>query len=199
MSIGFAYFLAAFYTFVAFFYAVIINKHQRAHKNTTYLHVGNRFTLHWWNHITFRVFRLTIWFVCVLRIPFPEIDTVLGVFNWPDYTLNYLGALLLTLGFGIAIVTNFQMRDAWRSGIDTDNTNELVTHGLFAISRNPSYVGVASAQVGFFMALPSVFSAICLIVGLSALRIQITLEERHLANQFGVNYQQYRDSVPRWL
>lgn len=106
---------------------------------------------------------------------------------------------MLMSGFTIAILTNLQMNKAWRSGIDQNNTSELITQGLFARSRNPAYIGVAFAQIGFFLALPSIFSTICLIVGLTALRIQVMLEEQHLKQTFGTQYVVYKQNVPRWL
>ena len=61
------------------------------------------------------------------------------------------------------------------------------------------YVGVATAQLGFFLALPSLFSLICLAVGLYALYKQIAVEEAHLVTRFNDDYLKYKQTVPRWL
>jgi protein-S-isoprenylcysteine O-methyltransferase Ste14 len=61
------------------------------------------------------------------------------------------------------------------------------------------FLGVAAAQVGFFLALPSVFSAICLIVGLSVLQRQVLAEEAHLSGRFSEDYKDYSTRVRRWF
>ena len=61
------------------------------------------------------------------------------------------------------------------------------------------YVGVAMSQVGFLFALPSVFSFICLIVGLVSLYRQVILEEMHLSEHLPTEYKDYKQRVPRWL
>lgn len=194
-----AVFLAAFYTFVAVYYTLIIGKHQREQKQTEFIHMGRRYSLHWWNHLTFRCFRIAIWAVCVVRVPFPNIDQFIGVFQWPSILINLFGLMALVIGFGIAIATHHQMQLQWRSGIDQTQTGPLLTEGVYARSRNPAYIGVATAQIGFALVLPSVFSLICLVVGLNALRVQINLEEAHLRQTFGEAYTAYQQAVPRWL
>ena len=192
-------FLALFYTFVAVFYVVVINKHKRQNNTVQYVHMGDRYSFHWWNHLTFRVFRMIIWMVCVLRLIWPEVDQWIGLYSWPHFGPYIIGITLLMGGFGLAITTHFQMRDDWRSGIDAAQSGHLITQGLYAYSRNPAYIGVASAQLGFLMALPSVFSLICFFVGISALYFQVLLEEQYLTSKYGKQYQLYSRSVPRWL
>ncbi|MDM7860968.1 methyltransferase [Alteromonas sp. ASW11-36] len=191
--------LAIFYSFVAFYYAVFIGRHQRKYGECSAVHMGTKFSLHWWNHLTFRVFRIIIWSVCVLRLFVPSVDNYLGLFTWTAPGVAWVGFAMLSLGFALAIATHHQMLEHWRSGIDSDYRGELVTQGLFAFTRNPAFIGVAIAQIGFFLALPSVFSFICMLVGLTALRIQTYLEENHLNLKFGNEYTLYCQSVPRWL
>ena len=194
-----AIFLAAFYTFVAAYYAIIIGKHQRDQAQTEFVHMGTPYSLHWWNHLTFRCFRIAIWAVCVIRIPFPALDQYLFTFQWPSVMLNLVGMIALVVGFGIAIATHHQMHLQWRSGIDHSQTSQLITQGFYGRSRNPAYIGVAVAQIGFALALPSGFSLMCLAIGLNALRVQIKLEEAFLSNTYGSAYRDYQANVPRWL
>lgn len=191
--------LAIFYSLVAIYYAVFIGRHQRKYGECSAVHMGTKYSLHWWNHLTFRVFRILIWGVCVARLFLPSLDNALGLFTWSAQDIAWVGFAMLSVGFAMAIVTHHQMHDHWRSGIDDDYQGALVTTGLFAFSRNPAFIGVAMAQIGFFLALPSVFSLICMCVGLTALRIQTYLEESHLTRQFGNEYKLYCQSVPRWL
>lgn len=110
-----------------------------------------------------------------------------------------LGNALLTVGFILTMVVHFNMASLWRSGIDPQGPDELKVNGFYAYSRNPMYLGVAAAQLGFFLALPSVFSLVCLLVGLTALYRQVLIEEQHLVSIFNTQYKKYKELVPRWL
>jgi protein-S-isoprenylcysteine O-methyltransferase Ste14 len=192
------YFLAFFYTFVAVFYIFLISKKQ-SQCGASLIHMGHRFSLHWWNHLTFRMFRIVIWAVCVLRVFFPETDNVLMMLTSINIPIiNYVGVLLLVLGFSLTVYCNFILNNTWRSGIDEQQTT-LITSAVYAKSRNPAYIGVAASQFGFFLAMPSVFSLACLVIGVSALRIQISLEEDFLNKVHQQEYTKYKQKVPRYF
>ena len=61
------------------------------------------------------------------------------------------------------------------------------------------FLGVAFAQLGFFLALPSVFSLLCLVIGLAALYSQTIQEEKHLEQTFSDDYLAYKNRVRRWI
>lgn len=192
-------YLAFFYTCVAVFYTVRITVTKRSGVREV-VFPGERFSATWFNHMAFRGFRVAIWMVCVVRFFYPGLDGFLGLFHalnvWP---VLLVGNVLLTGGFLFTIVTHFSLGSAWRSGIDPDQPRALKTDGLYRFSRNPMFVGVAVAQLGFFLALPSVFSAVCLVVGWYTLHSQARAEEGHLTDLFSSDYRRYRADVRRWL
>ncbi|WP_115718162.1 methyltransferase family protein [Gallaecimonas mangrovi] len=192
------WFLATFFTVVAVFYTVLILWRQR--RSGALVHMGARGSGHWWNHLTFRVFRLLIWWLCVLRLPFPGLDGYLGIYQgqWPA-ALAMAGAVMMVLGFATAIVANFTLAGAWRSGVDVLTQGSLVRHGLYGFSRNPAFMGVALAQLGFVLVLPSAFTLLCLLVGWQALWRQMRIEEAFLGSHFAGTYQQYCQQVRRWV
>lgn len=191
-------FLAAFFTFVALFYtALILKKHRKQKPVVT---MGVPYSCHWWNHLTFKVFRTAIWFVCIAIVFSPTLFDYLVPFHFlilPE--IAWSGAVLLVLGFIIAMLANLTLGNQWRSGIMQNPDLQLVCHGVYSVSRNPAFIGVALGQLGFFLALPCLFSLICLIVGSMALRTQIHLEEKHLLHCHPKQYPSYQKMVPRWL
>ena len=193
------FFLAVFFTAVAAFYTVRIITRKRAESHEL-VFPGVRFCASWWNHMVFRAFRITIWFVCLLRLAFPAVDSYLGIIA-PLHLAPILiaGMTLLVAGFVLALLGHFSLGHQWRSGIDPAGPDRLFTQGLFGRSRNPMFLGVALAQAGFFLALPSYFSGLCLLVGWWILRRQIQSEEHHLAQRFPEAYATYCSRVPRWL
>ncbi len=192
-------YLALFFTGVALFYTgLIIYKKRQLSEEVVF--PGNSRSCTWWNHMVFRLFRMTIWLVCLLRWPLPEIDNYLyqiPVLKIP--VLMITGHLLLTFGFFWAVVTNHSLGSEWRSGINPVGPTQLKTNGLYRYSRNPMYLSVAIAQLGFFLALPSLFTLICLAAGWVSLHVQILAEEKHLSERFAHQYQDYAAKVARWL
>jgi protein-S-isoprenylcysteine O-methyltransferase Ste14 len=194
-----AIFLASFYLFVAGFYISLIKIRQQKKQSKLLIHTGVRYSMHWWNHMSFRIFRAAILSVCLTRVFFPPIDAYLGMINLPNELLfNIVGICALVVGFTLAILSNFTLQSSWRSGIDNRHI-ELITSGLYSLSRNPGYIGVGLAQIGFFLALPSIFSLVCMLIGLNALRLQTQLEESFLSQVHPLRYQEYCQKTPKWV
>jgi len=166
----------------------------------SHIHYGVRGKATWWHRHTFNVFRAAILLICLLRIGV-EIDPWLGLFpalyQWP---VLLAGMLVLMASFTMVNYLQAYMHDDWRSGIDEGaGKRRLVTGGPFARSRNPLFLAVMAGQFGFFLALPSVFSLVCLVAGVLVITRQAREEEKVLARQFGEEYEAYRQRVPRWL
>jgi protein-S-isoprenylcysteine O-methyltransferase Ste14 len=106
---------------------------------------------------------------------------------------------MLLVGFVVTSYVHHYMGPDWRSGVDEETETQLVTSGPFAQVRNPMFLGVMLAQIGFFLALPSVFSLVCLVIGVVAVFAQARFEEHELARRFGATYRLYLEQVPAWL
>jgi protein-S-isoprenylcysteine O-methyltransferase Ste14 len=84
--------------------------------------------------------------------------------------------------------------------LDPARASVLVTTGANAVSRNPMYVGMAGLLVanatwrGSWIGLVPVAGFVLVID-----RWQIAPEESALLAKFGVDYEDYRAAVPRWL
>lgn len=79
-------------------------------------------------------------------------------------------------------------------------TTALVTDGVFRFSRNPIYVGMASAYAGIALCAQSLPALVLLPVAMALLdHAVVDPEERYLARKFGDAYRAYSDAVPRWF
>lgn len=195
------WFLAAFFAGVALFYTTAILRKKRRMGRSPVIR-GDKGSLHRLIHDTFAVFRALILLVCIIRVPFPKIDDWLLPFPSLWHPAVILSGCALMLTSFIAIVwLHIGMGGLWRSGIDTERAGggRLIETGAFAYSRNPMFLCIQAAQLGLFLALPSAFTAICLVVGVVAIQMQVRLEERHLAARFGEAWRAYAARVPRWL
>ncbi|MGL5446619.1 MAG: methyltransferase family protein [Rhabdaerophilum sp.] len=136
----------------------------------------------------------------IIRVPFPQFDAQIGIFpTLMQPSLALIGLALLFVGFGLTSFVHHYMAADWRSGADEEADTELLTTGPFARVRNPMFIGVMAAQLGFFLAMPSVFSLICLVSGLVAVIAQARFEERELAKRFGASYLAYLAVTPGWV
>lgn len=193
------WFLALFFASVALFYAIRVTFLAKKTQETV-TPIGPRGSLHFYVHIIFRVFRVAILALCWVRLFWPQTDNSIGIIDglWTPAVMVIGDGLMLAAMAGI-IAINFYLKDRWRSGIPEKAPRELITSGPYRYSRNPMMLFVMVAQFGFFLALPSVFSLVCLLVGIVAVFIQASLEHKALLDAFGDLYRNYCAKTPRWL
>ena len=55
-------------------------------------------------------------------------------------SVRIFGAILSVAGTAIFIVAVWTMRDSWRAGVSKTDKTELVTNGIYQISRNPAFL-----------------------------------------------------------
>src|ERR1051325_4882949 len=89
-------------------------------------------------------------------------------------------------------IAQHQMRNSWRFGIHEETKTELVTTGLFKISRNPIYAGMIAMLAGFFLVLPSAATLLVIALSYVLVQIQIRLEEDYLTKHHGQQYLDYK-------
>jgi len=95
--------------------------------------------------------------------------------------------LLMVTAFMRVSWLNFQMGRSWRSGVaQPGEAAPLITGHAFARCRHPMLAAVMAGQLGLFLAIPSLFTAICLVVGVATLLRQSDLEETDLATAMAI-------------
>jgi protein-S-isoprenylcysteine O-methyltransferase Ste14 len=151
-------------------------------------------------HAVFRVFRVLIWAVCVLRAVDPRVDPWFVPFSMLQMPfLTGLGLFLLLLSSGIVVYVHSYMGSEWRSGVARKAHAPLITTGPYSIVRNPMFDGIILGQIGFFLVFPSLFSLFCFAVGLVCIISQAAYEEKMQLKHFGALWQAYMMITPRWI
>ncbi len=138
-------------------------------------------------------------FVYVVLYPFLFESSFLPIDSLDIDWFKFVGLTLMLLALIWTIVAQNQMKDSWRIGIDNDMKTELVTSGLFSISRNPVFLGMVVSLVGLFFLTPNVISLLFLILGYVLIQVQIRLEEEFLYRQHGEKYLDYLIKVRRLI
>ena len=193
------WFLALFFLSVALFYLIRITSVKRK-VGLSPVCYGKIGTLHWATHTVFRVFRTLILIVCFARLAWPDFDKYLLTFDALWYSeIFFLGSCILVVSFSAIITLHLFMGEDWRSGTRARDNTRLYTTGPFKLTRNPMMLAVIMGQVGLFLALPSMFTLVCLVLGVWAVNAQVRVEERLLLQRFGAEYEMYMARTSRWL
>ena len=113
--------------------------------------------------------------------------------------MRLVGGILLIISFAWTIFSQAQMGNSWRIGIDGKNRTELVSGGVFNISRNPIFLGMKITLLGLLLVMPNALTLLAFVMGLVLINVQVRLEEEYLARLHSEAYENYRQRVPRWL
>jgi protein-S-isoprenylcysteine O-methyltransferase Ste14 len=150
-----------------------------------------------------RGFRLALLAASVVAIVFainPAWYAFLTPIAWLQHpALGGVGVALLLASAVWTLVAQTQMGRSWRIGIDAGRHTELVQQGVFAVSRNPIFLGMRLTLLGFFLTLPNAVTLCVLVLGEALIQIQVRLEEEHLLRAHGEAYRNYMRRVRRWL
>lgn len=80
-----------------------------------------------------------------------------------------------------------------------DDQPRLADSGVYSWVRHPMYLGTLVFLLGFFFAVPSLFSLAVLIVFFSLYDKMATHEENDLIKMLGDEYAAYQKRVPKWV
>lgn len=110
------------------------------------------------------------------------------------------GLLLSAVGLIFFILTVYTMKNSWRAGVSYEDETELVTGGIFQISRNPAFLGFDLVYVGILLMFYNpVLLAASWIAGCMFHFQIVNNEEPFLQDTFGEAYISYKKRVNRYL
>lgn len=112
-------------------------------------------------------------------------------------TIYYIGLSLMLISLIWTVIAQTHMKNSWRIGIDTETKSELITNGLFSISRNPIFFGMIVTLTGLFLTTPNALTFLFLILAYILIQLQIRLEEEFLIEEHGKVYLDYKRKVRR--
>lgn len=113
-----------------------------------------------------------------------------------------IGMLVISIGAVLAIIGVVEFRKA-KTTVDPrhpQKSEKLVTSGIYAISRNPMYIGFLVMLLGWCIILENIAGFLFLPAFVLFLnQFQIKPEERFLLQKFGADYSGYCRKVRRWI
>jgi protein-S-isoprenylcysteine O-methyltransferase Ste14 len=122
--------------------------------------------------------------------------------SWPSTLLAIVGGVLAAAGFALiaAAMLSFRRSKTTVNPLKPAESALVVSHGVFARTRNPMYVGLAMILTGWacYLANAVAWLGVPLFVAYIT-RFQIVPEERILLGKFGAPFAQYLAQVRRWI
>ncbi len=146
------------------------------------------------------------------KIPPPVVGLLSAVGMWamaPTVAWGSLGLLHWTLalalvgtglGFDVLGLLAFRRAQTTVNPLSPGKASSLVATGVYRVTRNPMYVGMALVLCGWAVLLASLPAALGPVVFVAFItRFQIVPEERFMAAKFGDDYARFCQQVRRWL
>ena len=147
-----------------------------------------------------------------LKVPPPVVALLVALAMWGISRLAPFGGepsgriaaafALAALGatFSVSGALAFQRAKTTKNPMKPQAASSLVTAGVYKITRNPMYLGLALLLLGWAAFLWSAWALLGPVIFVGYIsRFQIAPEERVLASLFGSEYSTYKANVRRWL
>lgn len=137
--------------------------------------------------------------IATYSVVLAEVISILVVRTDSPAAVIIIGALLGIAGdmiFSIAVLT---MQDSWRAGIAAEDSRDMITSGIYKISRNPAFLGFDCVYLGILLMFFNWILLYFSVFAAAMLHLQILQEEKYLPSAFGEDYLSYKKHVCRYL
>lgn len=137
--------------------------------------------------------------IATISLPVAQLLSIAFGLSHLPANARFTGFCMGLLGDGIFLISVVHMKDSWRAGIPDRDKTELVTTGIYKVSRNPAFLGFDLQYIGVLLMYGNLLTLGFTIFAMLLLHLQILQEERYLKDTFGASYQEYQSRVFRYL
>lgn len=152
--------------------------------------------MHWLEH---KIPPPAVGLLCALAmwVAAPAVDW--SSLSWLHWALG-LAWVAAGLVFDVLGLLAFRRAKTTVNPLSPGKASSLVASGVYRVTRNPMYVGMALVLCGWAVLLAHVGSVLGPVVFVAFItRFQIVPEERFMAAKFGNDYTRFCQQVRRWL
>ena len=138
--------------------------------------------------------------IATLLVPAAEVISISLNTTCFSVPLRICGAVIGALGATVFVTSVVTMRDSWRAGVSKTDKTELVTDGIYQISRNPAFLGFDLVYIGILLMFFNPWLLIASVFAMLMFHLQIVnVEEDFLLENFGQEYLAYKKKVNRYI
>ena len=133
-------------------------------------------------------------------LPVIQVISIVLYSGTAHIALRIIGVVITALGVLAFIISVVQMKDNWRAGVQREEKTNLVTTGIYSISRNPAFLGFDLMYIGILFTFFNWYLCFATSFALVFFHLQIVnVEEEFLVEAFGQEYLEYQKKVCRYL
>ena len=138
--------------------------------------------------------------ISTYMLPIIQLISIFKYIGTVHVVLRVIGCVITAVGILVFIISVVQMKDNWRAGVQKEDKTNLVTTGIYSISRNPAFLGFDLMYIGILCTFFNWYLCIATCVVIAFFHLQIVnVEEDFLIEMFGEEYLQYRKKVCRYI
>lgn len=146
---------------------------------------------------------LLIWLFEIIRPAFTVSFSIL-----PDFIskpivesvfLEITGIIVIMIALVFLLFTLLHFKNSLRLGLNEKNLGNLVTTGIFSVSRNPFFVSIVLYFTGISLILPNLFFVGFAIFAFTGIHFFILKEEKFMWENYGEEYEKYSKNVRRYF
>ncbi len=114
-------------------------------------------------------------------------------------TTRWIGVAVLTVGSILRLYPVFVLGKRFSGLVAIQPGHQLVTTGIYATIRNPSYLGLITGALGWALAFRSIVGVVLAFLNLIPLVARMNAEEKLLREHFGADYDAYYARTKRLI
>lgn len=146
-----------------------------------------------------KLVEVTMKAAAVLAFAAGLVSIFIGISHSPA-AVRVIGAVMSVAGTIVFIAAVRTMRDSWRAGVSKTDKTELITNGIYQISRNPAFLGFDLLYIGTLLMFFNWVLCVLTVFAVIMYHLQIvSVEEEFLLAAFGNEYLQYKKKVCRYI
>ncbi len=122
----------------------------------------------------------------------------IGYFGWgfmissDPVTMNISNHVAIPLGLLIGLTGFMMFILSVRAKKGFDESDHLVTKGIYSKIRNPMYLGIILIHIGFPIAAKSLLTLVSAAIWIPLIFVWKSMEEQDLEKKFGEEYSEYK-------
>ena len=112
---------------------------------------------------------------------------------------NIVGLALIIIGILIELVAQITLWRFYSSTLVIKENHQLITHGIYRLTRHPIYLGALMVCVGVPVYTSSLYGLLIMSTLIPLVLKRVKIEENMLIDEFGDAYLKYRESTNKLI
>ena len=133
-------------------------------------------------------------------VPLIQVVSIVFCSKLSYIAFRITGAAITAVGALVFVLAVVQMKENWRAGVQREEKTDLVTNGIYSVSRNPAFLGFDLMYIGILCSFFNWYLLVITVLALVLFHLQIVkVEEEFLTETFGKEYIAYKKKVFRYF